>query len=214
MRFFVSTYTPFIAWFLNAWKFVYQVLPADHPTVTAGIVIVERATEEWRKDRGLDLFMDESLPGFLQGSIPLSGGRRQRAPFRYTPFGAFGDPLQNAGNLVLPQVSGVLSAFDGEDWKGKPLRKKNGEKADTLDKARAAAGAFIDSTVPIVGLAGRVEEKGPKALNPFQPVEPSKKEAEASPLEKELSKAFPEDDGGSDAEIEKALEEAFKKAGK
>lgn len=176
-RWAISTYTPFIAWTLNAVKFVTDVLPRDHPTVTALIAASEQATEEWRKDKGLDLFIKGALPGFLQGSIPLSGGRHQRAPFRYTPFGAFGDPLATAEGAVLPQFSGVLSAFKGEDWKGAKLRKPNGDPADTFDKAKAAAASFVDATVPIVAQAGRIGKKGAGALNPLAPVAPAKKKA-------------------------------------
>jgi hypothetical protein len=170
----ISTYTPFIAWTLNAVRFVTDVLPRDHPTVTALIAASEQATDEWRKDKGLDLFIQGALPGFLQGSIPLSGGKHQRAPFRYTPFGAFGDPLDTAGGAVLPQFSGILAAFRGEDWKGAKLRKPNGEPADTIDKAHAAAASFIDATVPIVAQAGRINQKGVGALNPVAPVAPAK----------------------------------------
>lgn len=173
----IGTYTPFIAWTLNAVKFVTDVLPRDHPAATALIAASEQATDEWRKDKGLDLFIKGALPGFLQGSIPLSGGRHQRAPFRYTPFGAFGDPLDTLGGAVLPQFSGVLAAFNGEDWKGAKLRKPNGEPADTLDKAQAAAAAFVDSTVPIVAQAGRIGKKGVGALNPVAPIAPPKKKA-------------------------------------
>lgn len=173
----IGTYTPFIAWTLNAVKFVTDVLPRDHPTATALIAASEQLTDEWRKDKGLDLFIKGALPGFLQGSIPLSGGRHQRAPFRYTPFGAFGDPLDTAGGAVLPQFSGVLAAFNGEDWKGAKLRKPNGEPADTIDKAQAAAASFVDATVPIVAQAGRIGKKGVGALNPVAPIAPPKKKA-------------------------------------
>lgn len=182
----ISTYTPFIAWTINAVKFVTDVLPRDHPAVTAVIAASEQATEEWRKDKGLDLFMKGALPGFLQGSIPLSGGRHQRAPFRYTPFGAFGSPLESAGNAVLPQFSGVLAAFNGEDWKGTPLRKENGEPADELDKAKAAAASFIDATVPIVGLAKRTVQKGPSALNPIEPVKPKAKKTSGAATDSDI----------------------------
>jgi hypothetical protein len=176
----ITTYTPFIAWTLNAVRFVTDVLPRDHPTATAVVAAAEQATEEWRKDQGLDLFIKGALPGFLQGSLPLSGGRHQRFPFRYTPFGAFGDPLGTVGNAVLPQFSGVLAAFKGEDWKGAKLRKPNGEPADQIDLAKAAAAAFVDATVPIVGQAKRVSKKGISALNPIEPVEPAKTKVRAS----------------------------------
>lgn len=177
MRWAIATYTPFIAWTLNAVKFASVVLPRDHPALTAVIAASENATQEWRKDHGLDLFMKGALPGFLQGSIPLSGGRHQRAPFRYTPFGAFGDPLDTAGSAVLPQFSGVLTAFKGQDWKGATLRNPDGSPADIGTKAKAAASSFIDATVPIVAQAKRIGTKGVGALNPVAPIAPAKKKA-------------------------------------
>lgn len=176
-RWAIAMYTPFIPWTLNAIRFVYDVLPHDHPTTTALIAASEQATQEWRKDHGLDLFMQGALPGFLQGSIPLSGGRHQRAPFRYTPFGAFGDPLATAGGAVLPQYQGVLAAFKGEDWKGAKLRNPDGTEMDTLGKAKAAAQAFTEATVPVLGIAKRVSQKGSGALNPLSPVAPAKAKA-------------------------------------
>lgn len=173
-RWAIAMYTPFIPWTLNAVRFVFDVLPRDHPTVTALIAATEQATDEWRKDHGLDLFIDEAVPGFLQGSIPLKGGRHQRAPFRYTPFGAFGDPLDTAAKSVLPQYQGVLAAFKGEDWKGAKLRDKQGNEADTLGKAKAAAQSFAEATVPLLGIIKRVAEKGPQALNPLAPTAPPK----------------------------------------
>jgi hypothetical protein len=186
-RWAIATYTPFIAWTVNAIHFLYGwpgrgvgVLPRDHPTALAVIAAAENATAEWRKDHGLDLFMKGALPGFLQGSIPLSGGRHQRAPFRYTPFGAFGDPLDTAAGAVLPQFSGVLAAFKGQDWKGAKLRKPDGSPADIGDKAKAAAESFIDATVPIVAQIKRANTKGAAAFNPVAPVAPAKKKARRS----------------------------------
>lgn len=186
----IATYTPFVAWTLNAVKFVYDVLPRDHPALTSLIVASENATEAWRKDHGMDLFIKTRLPGFLQGSLPLSGDRHQRAPFRYTPFGAFGDPLGTAAGAVLPQLSGVLSAFKGEDWKGKKLTKKDGSPADTLDEARSAAGSFLDATVPLLSVVKRVAAGGPGALNPLRPSAPPKRRALKRP-----SNAVPNLDG-------------------
>jgi hypothetical protein len=179
-RWAIATYTPFIAWTLNAVRFVYDVLPRDHPAATALIAASENATAQWRKDHGLDLFIKGALPGFLQGSIPLSGDRHQRAPFRYTPFGAFGDPLDTLGGAVLPQFSGVLAAFKGQDWKGAKLRKPDGSPADIGDKAKAAAASFVDATVPIAAQAGRIGKKGIGALNPVAPVAPAKKKVRRS----------------------------------
>ncbi len=171
MKMAVSMYTPFIAWTLNSVKFVTDVLPRDHPAALALITAAEQATEEWRKENGLDLFMGEGKkPDFLQGGVPLEGGRTQRAPFRFTPLGAFGDLPGTVAGGVLPQFSGVLTAFRGTDWKGAKLRKKDGGEVDAYDKAAVALMGFLDATVPGLSVGKRIKKKGVrKALNPLEP---------------------------------------------
>lgn len=182
MKMSVAMYTPFIAWTLNAVRFAYDVLPRDHPALTSLIASSEQVTEEWRKEHGLDLFIKDRKPGFLQGSIPLSGGRSQRAPTRYTPFGAFsGGILETVENGVLPQFSGVLSAARGQDWTGKKLRGPDGGDADEMQKAAVAVVSFLDATIPLLAVGKRVAKKGvKKGLNPFQPVEPGKEPASSA----------------------------------
>jgi hypothetical protein len=169
----LAMYTPFVAWYLNAVKFVYDVLPRDHPTATAVIAAAEIATDEWRKEQGLDLFIKERVPTFLQGSIPTKGGGKFRAS-KYTPFGAFGSPLESATGSVLPQLSGVLAAGKGEDWKGSKLRV-NGEEANELQRWGFAAKAFAEATVPVLSVGQRVAKDGPGALNPLKTVNGKKK---------------------------------------
>jgi hypothetical protein len=94
------------------------------------------ATDEWRKEHGLDKFIAGAAPGWLQGSIPGAGGVKYRAPARYTPFGFFTDPLESTAGAVLPQFTGALAAFRGQDWKGATLRDKNGNELDDLGRAR------------------------------------------------------------------------------
>lgn len=207
-RWAIAMYTPFIPWTLNAVKFVFDVLPRDHPTVTALIAASEQWTEEWRKDHGLDLFMDEAVPGFLQGSIPLGGDAKQRAPHRYTPFGAFGDPLDTAAKAVLPQYQGVLAAFKGEDWKGSPLRNKDGSEMDALGKAGMAAQSFTEATVPLVGIIKRVAKKGPGSLNPLNPVKPPKKKAKVRARSRSIDAQLDAALGGGGS-IDRQLDEAL-----
>lgn len=175
-------YTPFAAWAVNAAYFVMRTLPAKHPTTLAVIASAEQVTEEWRKEHGLDLFVAGRRPGFLQGAIPLAGGGSQRAPSRYLPFAFFADPLHNAGSAVLPQFSGVLAAFEGEDWKGAKLRGPDGEPANEIQKALFAAKAFLEATVPVLNRGQQVAGKGPGSLNPLKPVEPKKKSSGGTKL--------------------------------
>jgi hypothetical protein len=164
MRHAVAYYTPFLAWSLNAVQFVASVLPKDHPVLTSMIASVEQVTDEWRKDHGLDLFMVGAAPGWLQGTIPLSGGRHLPVG-RFTPFGAFGDIWETFAGNVLPQVSGVLDiGKHGIDWKGQTMRDSNGQPLDPLDKTYAIGRTLVESTIPLVGLGERIAQNGPKAL--------------------------------------------------
>lgn len=170
----ISTYTPFYRWAANATRFLVDVLPRDHPTVTALLASAQLASEDWRKQHGLAKYEDGAMPDFLMGSIPTGGGGHLRLS-RYLPFSLGTDPLGTMAGQVLPQASAVLAAMRGQDWRGVKLKGRNGGTADDFDKALAAAHALATSTVPILGQAERVASKGPGALNPFAPVKPAQK---------------------------------------
>lgn len=167
MRRAIALYTPFVAWTINAVKFISVVLPRDHPVLTALIADMHQATAEWRKDHELDLWMKTRVPDFLQGSIPTGGGGHLRIP--YTPFAAYGDLTGTFANALLPQLQSSVQGFTGHDWKGDPLYVKGGGEPTQFDKAKAGIKAFMEATIPIVGVAGRVADKGPSALNPLAP---------------------------------------------
>lgn len=175
MRKAVTTYTPFVAWSLNAVNFVFRVLPHDHPTLTLLIAASENATDEWRKSHGLDLFMKGAVPGFLQGSIPVKDGGKLRIS-RFTPFGAFGDPGDTAAGQVMPLASGVLSALKGKDWKGDDLRV-GGQPANPAQRLLFAALAFGEATVPAVSQVANIKKQGPNALNPIKVTKPKAKKS-------------------------------------
>lgn len=107
--------TPFIAWYLNALRFIYKTLPRDHPVATAMIANSYGALDEWRKDKGLGLFIGGHLPYFLQGASPTEAGHR-RLP--YTPFSAVGDPTGTPASLIFPQYQSLINNLQGKDWKG------------------------------------------------------------------------------------------------
>jgi hypothetical protein len=138
------------------------------------IAAAENATDEWRKEHGLDKWMEGAVPGWLQGSIPTPDGGKLRIS-RYTPFGAFGDLGGTITGNILPQYAGAYFALRGQDWTGKPIRNPDGSEASDDRKALLAIGSFIDATVPIVAQAKRIEDQGIGALNPMRPVKPAKK---------------------------------------
>jgi hypothetical protein len=174
MRFTIAVFTPFVAWSLNAVKFMVDVLPRDHPVLTGLIASTERATEEWRNEMGLGKFIDGAAPNWMQPSIPVNG---KLVPVgRYTPFGFWADPLETSGSLILPAISGVQMASKGLDWKGDPLAGY--DRADDVpEDVRAAemAKSLMRSTVPFFGLQERVREKGKVAVNPLRSYDHNRK---------------------------------------
>jgi hypothetical protein len=173
-RLMVAYYTPFIAWTINAAYFITRTLPRDHPTALAVTAAAQYASEEWRKDKGLDKWMDGAVPGWLQGSVPVGDDGKLRLS-KYTPFGLAGDPLETLGGAVLPQFSGILMAFKGMDWTGRSLEPYG--EADDGQKAAAAASAFAGGFIPGLSLGMRLGEDGPAALNPLKVVRPPEKKS-------------------------------------
>jgi hypothetical protein len=165
----IAMYTPFLAWWLNATNFVLHVLPKEHPTAVLLADVSEKATRDMRKELKLD-----ELPNWLQGTIPVSGGRK--LPFtRYTPFGAFNDLGESFAGSLLPQFEGVRDMLVfGRDWKGKQLYDKNGKKIGGQERALRALQVFGEATVPVYGKIKSVLTKGPGSLNPFKPIGPPK----------------------------------------
>jgi hypothetical protein len=160
MRSLVANYTPFIAWTINAARFVFT-LPNSHPVFTALAATLERQSEEWRKEHGLDMFMgDGKVPLWLQGSIPDGEGGHYRAPTRYAPFSLGVDPGGTIAQNVLPQANGVLMALRGLDWKGDPLKDADGKELEGPATYPAALSALADSMVPGLSLYKKVKKKG------------------------------------------------------
>lgn len=175
----IAYYTPFIAWSLNAVKFVGSVLPKDHPVATGLLVAAQNASGQWLKDHGLNLWMKNAAPGWLQGSVPVAGGGKVRAG-RYLPFGFFGDPAQNTASTLMPQYASAFLALNGLDWKGQSLTGPGGGTPDQGKKFGSALEAFLGGTVPILGQVQQVvTKKGPlgqrlqRQFNPFYPVQPT-----------------------------------------
>jgi hypothetical protein len=156
LRHTIASYTPFIAWSLNALRFLFDVLPRDHPVLTSALASASQATEDWRKQVGMEtnpFKVDAGKPRFLQGGIPNKQGGVMRLS-RYTPFGIAANEGGIYGSLMdslLPQLSGVIAAAKGEDWKGAPL---NGPHTRASDAQMMLAGVVsaIEAMVPGVTL--------------------------------------------------------------
>jgi hypothetical protein len=156
LRHAIASYTPFIAWSLNALRFLFDVLPRDHPVLTSALASASMATEDWRKQVGMEtnpFKVDGGKPRFLQGGIPNKQGGVLRLS-SYTPFGITANEGGIYGTLMdslLPQFSGIIAASKGEDWKGAPL---NGPHTKSSDAQNMLAGisSAIEAMVPGVAL--------------------------------------------------------------
>jgi hypothetical protein len=157
----IALYTPFVMWAQNAAYFVTRTLPQDHPVALTVAAAAANAEQEWLKTHGLDQFITDRLPGFLQGSVPGKDGVKYRSPTNSLPFGFFSDPTGSLASLLLPQVSSAKDAFEGRDWKGKPLRNPDGSEYNIGQRAKAAGAAFLGGTIPILAVERQVA-KGPR----------------------------------------------------
>lgn len=201
MRFTVGVFTPFVAWSLNAIKFLTDVLPRDHPILTGLLATSERTTEEWRRMHGLGKFVDGAAPGWLQPSVPV--GDTLYPAGRYTPFGFFGDPIGTLSGNVTPQWNAIGNAAQGLDWKGDVLAgfQDRGDVTDAA-KLKAMGAAFAGAMIPYFGLQQRIRDKGAgKALNPIKGYQQNPKlehafnrSGELAQLKKDMAK--PDEDAG------------------
>jgi hypothetical protein len=184
----IAYYTPFIAWSLNAVKFVGSVLPKDHPVATGLFAAAQNASGQWLKDHGLNLWINQAAPGWLQGSAPVGSAGNKVRLGRYLPFGFFGDAGQSVASTILPQYAGAILALNGVSWNGTPLRGPGGGEPTQGDKFSTALEQFFGGTIPVLGQIQQVAtKKGPigqrlnRQFNPFYPVQPTQKATGTSP---------------------------------
>lgn len=152
-RWTISHFTPFLRWSHNALDFLYHVMPADHPVLTALAASINVATQDYRKKVGQYYSNDQLLhsseagtPSYLQGGVPGKNGSVLRAS-HYTPMGIFEQGLTGIGDLFIPQFSTILQNAGGKDWKGDKLANDG----DAI-KVLAALTSMVEQTVPYVSL--------------------------------------------------------------
>ncbi len=144
----VANYTPFIAWYLNSVRFMTQVLPRDHPTLLAVMASAAQVTD--------DVDQQKANPAWLKGTLNAGGVKWQAT--RNTPFGAATDPLGTASGLILPQLSPLIDAGQGEDFTGKKLRNKDGSPYTQAQLIEHAVAEMAKSSIPLVAVPDRVNK--------------------------------------------------------
>jgi hypothetical protein len=166
-RYAIATYTPFLSWWLAAAKFVFHVLPRDHPVTTALLASANVATEKWRREQKIELNQLGLKAGFLAGTVPGKGGTHTNIA-RFSPFGAFTSPSDIA-TTILPQISAVSAAAKGTDWKGHQY--KTG-KEGLVGFGNELAGAYV----PGFQRYQSAKKYGPvQSVNPYRAIAPGKK---------------------------------------
>lgn len=162
MRAVIANYTPFAAWTWSAMRFLFDVLPRDHPVMTSMLAAAADATHDWRAQHELvfDPFTtDNQAPGWLQGSIPGKDGSHLVLG-RYVPFGLANDDgfvLGGIASTILPQYQGAIQALtEGKDWTGRPLT--NDRSTPTARRYTAALSTLVKGVLPaaneLVALTG------------------------------------------------------------
>lgn len=146
MQRFIDTYTPFLPWFLNAVRFLGQVMPRDHPMMTGLLAAANEGTEKWREAHGQAFGRPGAKPLWMLGGIPGSSGSVLRLS-HYTPMGAAGS-LGELGGFILPQWSNVQHALNGEDWQGNSLLGGQQGHPDPGRVAMATLAALVQGMIP------------------------------------------------------------------
>lgn len=159
----IQTVAPFLPWTLASARFVFWTLPAHHTVAFVGLLKAAQSVQaDWEKQHA------DLPPGTLRDAlIRPDGGLIDVA--RYTPYGATSPVVQgdlsNLTNTILPQLSGSLKATEGQDPFGRPLQvpktlgNPKGEPTGG-QKAGIAAYSALESLVPLLSQARRLQEKG------------------------------------------------------
>ncbi len=115
-----QSFSPFLRWYVNSLRFIYHVMPKDHPIQTGLLVALEDATREQRLAEGQEYTQNfefgqkGKLEPFQQGSLPLPSGKRYGFEY-YSPPGAVSEGLESAINASLPWATGLYNTMQGVD---------------------------------------------------------------------------------------------------
>lgn len=197
----VQHYTPFLAWTANAVKFLFHVLPKDHPVLLGLAANIEASQREWLKSVGLEVGQRDALPGYLLGSVVTGKGAAYPEATRYTPLGLLQNPTQSIAGLVMPQFRDVQMALQGLDAFGQPLKES---KLTAIAKGFSAmllpGGGQIANAATGPGSFGSqlAHQLNPVAATPPDKVEYARAKATGDRLKKEIQ-GLPRDQRAKDA---------------
>jgi hypothetical protein len=138
-------------------KFLFVVLPVDHPLRAALLAATSTATEDWRKEHGLSLRGDKQTKERFLGSYPTGDGRYSRIG-HFTPWGVGADPTSAVGSLGVPQFFGGALNLLGVDYTGHRLKHPGykGAEFNQAEKLARVLTTVAEAQIPGVSQAGRL----------------------------------------------------------
>lgn len=159
----VQTAFPFLPWTLNSLRFVYWTLPAhSSATFTALVKSAQHVQAEWEAEH------KDVPPGTLSDAL-VQKDKGLVDVGRYTPFGVSiplsHGQIEGLPSTFMPQLSGAQEALSGKDPFGRPLQvpktpsNPKGE-ATPAQKLGIALNSAAESTIPLLAMGRRLQEKG------------------------------------------------------
>ena len=184
-------FSPFGLWWTNSVKWLARS-PIDRPVQTGVAAAATVGTEKERQARGLDMFSKGAVPPFMQGAIPLSGGKVLAQNY-YSPFGVANDPLETMGSLMEPWMQSGLLGSLGDNWLGKGLTSPGNPKGYGGTNAGQRAAYILNSMlatfIPLYSKAEQIAQGGASAYDSATPFSPQTKTPSQGPVQGAL-KAF------------------------
>lgn len=160
-------FSPFGLWWVNSVKWLARS-PIDRPLQTGAVASATAGTEKERLASGMDLFSPTAVPPYMQGGVPLSGGRVLAQNY-YSPFGVANDFFQTLGSLVAPAVVPLVVGSLGDNYLGKPLNSPSdahGRKpANAGQKAEYIANSLAGLFIPLYTKAEQIAQGGASAYD-------------------------------------------------
>lgn len=152
---------PFLAWFLNAAKFVYVTLPKAHPVKTAILAGLYETLDKKITKQGFDAFRinPDKLGFYLQGGLMLPDKRVVRIA-HFTPFSIASEGLYGAGDLLLPQISSIAAGIAGKTFTGQDITDAKGKPTDALGNLGFVMNSLAEQMVPGLAMVRQVGEGG------------------------------------------------------
>jgi uncharacterized membrane protein YgcG len=161
-------YSPFGLWWMNSVKWLARA-PIDQPVMSGALAAATVGTQKERQANGLDMFSAGRLPDYMQGGIPLGGGRTLAQNY-YSPFGVANDPVATASSLLEPWATTpfVLAPL-GLNWLGRgissPGNPHGSKQANSGQRIGYALNSFLSSFIPLYTKAEQVAEGGASAYD-------------------------------------------------